>query len=968
MPRLSADGTTSSPDTSVTRDQTSSTNRTTTQPEDLPTRDYSGTEQTATQPTDTDPERDTDRTVQEEPLVGSGDRDPTGTTDRTTQPESPPGSTDGMEQAGDARDPERDTDRTAPEETLVGSGNGDSTDGSTRDTSMKAPRPERSDTRTSSPELLGGRQTGTTQTTRKTPRRHDSVRPDPNDFYDSTTVSDADLSGSYGSAGELRSDIESQTGLTAGEDFTVTKSGDQFNISYTDQYKRQLAAGKLDQSLKYTDVDPGDVVFRNGNATVDEGTADEAAQNQAAAKFGLYSSSLEVTDEGVQAVTGEAAESIAEYFAKQNTPGAEDATSTEVIPGVYRATPTNTSGGMAVAGQSGAVTVASESGRELISTMRQYEDVRQGLLVAAGVEQSADARNRAFQKIQERTEADLARSDVRFSEDTGGPASAVTGLARGDAGAADRGMTVTLTESGRAKVMQDAKSDLFARVQKKTGAHLERSDVAITSTTSGGSTTLTASLTDSGRKELFKQDAPLQGVPVLEGVTEWGSGYAFEFKQATEPVEDTFNKWTPDTGFVEDTWNKWTPDASELTSAATVAAGPAAAEPTPVGEAAVGATLATAAVLYAGSQAASMGDSELDVTREQFPSELAVTGEQFPDEVEPPAGHVPKHLRGELRPGEMFPGSELEPTTDAYPDELSVPESDTGDGAPTDGFPDAETSTAVDQGGGVVPQTPGDAPTGPQGPTVPQQPARPGVGEGTGTGAGAGVGWGELPRRGEQSTPVEDFFDVDIRDAYESGEPTEYMETARGAPNANAGFGPGGVSRGVGYAGPFSWAQGANATASAAESALANAGVTATAPARLNANANVNVNVNAEANAASYGYQYDYAFERRASRPSYRPKPGFASSSESSSAPGFAGSNDADRGDTPAFGYLGETYAGFAGVNYAEAAERTTAEDVEQRAFGEAQPVYTPGQAADVEATFDALVPGFDIDLGGDGQ
>ncbi len=80
-----------------------------------------------------------------------------------------------------------------------------------------------------------------------------------------------------------------------------------------------------------------------------------------------------------------------------------------------------------------------------------------------------------------------------------------------------------------------------------------------------------AELTDQGRKEIARENAPLQGTP-LEAVTETGAAVNFEYEEfrrglhsgyddTVQPVEDVWNQNTPDT---QQAWNENTPDAPDI--------------------------------------------------------------------------------------------------------------------------------------------------------------------------------------------------------------------------------------------------------------------------------------------------------------------------------------------------------------------------------------------------------------------
>lgn len=73
---------------------------------------------------------------------------------------------------------------------------------------------------------------------------------------------------------------------------------------------------------------------------------------------------------------------------------------------------------------------------------------------------------------------------------------------------------------------------------------------------------------------------------------------------------------------------------------------------------------------------------------------------------------------------------------------------------------------------------------------------------------------------------------------------------------------------------------------------------------------------------------------------------------------------EADVENPFAIGYLGETYAGYAGIDVGSAFERTSRQDIESQGafFGEALPSFTGEQASEFEATVDFLGGGFEED------
>ena len=123
----------------------------------------------------------------------------------------------------------------------------------------------------------------------------------------------------------------------------------------------------------------------------------------------------------------------------------------------------------------------------------------------------------------------------------------------------------------------DAEREAREKVAEKVNEQFPNADLvagedfttSVTETDSGFS--VSAELTDTGRKEIAKENAPLQNTP-LEGVTEFGAGLNFEYEEfrrglhgeyddLVSPAKTAFNENTPDT---QAWWNENTPDAPDV--------------------------------------------------------------------------------------------------------------------------------------------------------------------------------------------------------------------------------------------------------------------------------------------------------------------------------------------------------------------------------------------------------------------
>jgi hypothetical protein len=138
--------------------------------------------------------------------------------------------------------------------------------------------------------------------------------------------------------------------------------------------------------------------------------------------------------------------------------------------------------------------------------------------------------------------------------------------------------TLTGGQLGEGLRQERALTDAREQLAEKVDQEFENTDLQVgedftisQENSKGGQTRLTAELTDQGRKDIAKANAPLQNTP-LEGVTEWGAGVNEDYEEfrrglhsgyddLTAPVEETFNKNTPDT---QQWWNDNTPDMPDV--------------------------------------------------------------------------------------------------------------------------------------------------------------------------------------------------------------------------------------------------------------------------------------------------------------------------------------------------------------------------------------------------------------------
>jgi len=105
----------------------------------------------------------------------------------------------------------------------------------------------------------------------------------------------------------------------------------------------------------------------------------------------------------------------------------------------------------------------------------------------------------------------------------------------------------------RAEAEREAREHVAAQVSDQfPNADLEAGEDFTTSVeqTDDG-VAVTAELTDSGRKEIAKENAPLQDTP-LEGVTEWGAGVNYEYEEFRRGLRSDLGEVTPDQIPVED--------------------------------------------------------------------------------------------------------------------------------------------------------------------------------------------------------------------------------------------------------------------------------------------------------------------------------------------------------------------------------------------------------------------------------
>lgn len=524
-----------------------------------------------------------------------------------------------------------------------------------------------------------------------------------------TEISEETVSGiSASSTGEVESEVQEQTGLEPGEDFVVTRSGDAFSISYTDEYEREFVAQQFDEQIESAFIDSGDVERVQTEDGVGFELTGDAIQRVQEAKtarqIGVSRGDISLTDGEVRAETDSGARALAEFQVADRA-DAEDVSVSQVAPGVYQASGRDT-GETAIIDDDGraTATVATEEGRELLSTLDDYETVEQEMASIA-VENERIKAGIAAREEQARRSQQLEDS-----------------FARGNLGDPDE---IAREAAGRE---QSPRTQIESQLEEETGVELSRSDIEFTQETADGETVIRGRLSGSGEKRVARETAPGEGVPVLEGVFEAGAQLNYEYEQFAETNRDRVDSAVPDInvdlGSATDDIN--VPGQEEFYGAAASLAPVAVAEPTPAGEIGVGSLvaagtavgLAGSAVTYARGADATPGPTsevELPEGGEVFASELAVSGntDQFVSEMsipDPQARDVEPFFVPEkgvaIGAGENqanWEVDELETETGMFVDEVDIP--DATEDTPT---PTSDTSTAVGTGGGVgVGNTPG---------------------------------------------------------------------------------------------------------------------------------------------------------------------------------------------------------------------------------------------------------------------
>jgi hypothetical protein len=232
----------------------------------------------------------------------------------------------------------------------------------------------------------------------------------------SNPISSVDLSGAD-SKSDIRNRIASNTNLEPGEDFTVQRDGNQYNVQYTEAYQRQRFAQRLDDAYSRVNITSGDITAVEETTTEDgttqvrpvltDAARERITEAQVASNLGVSIGDIEYsTERGVVAETERGAEALAKSQLEQQTAGVENVDTTQVAPGVVKATGDPTSGDAPAPGAS-TVAVATAGGEELLQDLQRYADVqanmleegRQGRLIEAG-ERRRDAAHRREQANQ----------------------------------------------------------------------------------------------------------------------------------------------------------------------------------------------------------------------------------------------------------------------------------------------------------------------------------------------------------------------------------------------------------------------------------------------------------------------------------------------------------------------------------------------------------------------------------------
>lgn len=214
-------------------------------------------------------------------------------------------------------------------------------------------------------------------------------------------------------AGQIDEDVPTSVSRS---DVEPTEDG---GYQLTPDAQKSLATQQIDEEITGVDINRVDVErTEDGSFTLSEHAQNRVGVDRAADEYGVSRDELGVDDGSIVPESEDAARAFAEQQAENQVGGGGEVEVTEVAPGVYRGTVTETEGDIQPSGDLDRLTatVATPEGEEYLEEANRRTDVESAIREDAQAE-TQDRRSAAMGRIIEKQGGDLERAEAQTGRD-----------------------------------------------------------------------------------------------------------------------------------------------------------------------------------------------------------------------------------------------------------------------------------------------------------------------------------------------------------------------------------------------------------------------------------------------------------------------------------------------------------------------------------------------------------------------